>query len=164
MFGERRIQNELRLESIEVQILESQKALQIQIDDLKHHCKTQMQSIQSLDKKLQYLCVAADGEFAEVRQSLAQIDRSLSQKLEVLEVDVQRQQRLVKLGLKKIRQTLSEEQKQREYRLIEELYHSYHKILETKISKHELSELLLEICRHLEKGQTLEEGGRTSLK
>lgn len=156
MFGDRRSQNERRLEDIESQILESQKALQIQIDELKIQCQTQLQSMQSIDKKLQYLCAAADGEFAEVRQSLGQIDRDLSQRIEVLELRLQKQQRFLKLGLKKIRQTLSEEQKIREYRLVKELYQSYNKILETKISKHELSELFLEMRTQIENRQSLE--------
>jgi hypothetical protein len=162
MFGDKQTTNEVRIERLELQLLESQQVLQKQIDDLKKYCQTQAKSLKAIDKKLQYLCAAADGEFAEVRQSLDRTENDLSQKIEVLEVDVRQQHRLLKLGFKKIKQNLSEEQKQREYRLIEDLCQYYNQLLETKISKHEISDLLLEICCQLETRRTIKSNGETS--
>jgi hypothetical protein len=156
MFGDRQNKNQEKIEQLELKFLESQEALQRQIDDLKKYCQTQSKSLEAIEKKLQYLCAAADGEFADVRQSLEKTDRELSQKIELLEVETRRQNRLLKLGFKKIKQNLTEEQKQREYRLIEELYQYYNRILETKISKEEISELLLEVCYQLETRRVLE--------
>lgn len=158
MFGDR--QNKDKFDKFELQLIESQETLQRQIDDLKKYCQTQSKSLESLEKKLQYLCAAADGEFAEVRQSLDQTDQKLSQKIELLEVDVQKQHRLLKLGLRNIKKNLSEEQKQREYRLIEELYQYYNRILDTKISKDEISDILLEICYKIETRRTLESNSK----
>ncbi|MGB6166959.1 MAG: hypothetical protein WBF52_05180 [Geitlerinemataceae cyanobacterium] len=141
-------------------MIESQETLQRQIDELKKHCQLQSKSLESIEKKLQYLCAAADGEFAEIRQSLDRTDHKLSQKIELLEVDVQQQHRLLKLGLKKIKKNITEEQKQREYLLTEELYQYYNRILETKISRDEISDILLEICYKIEARQTLESNSK----
>lgn len=162
MFGDKNNKNESRIEQLELQLLESQQALQEQIDDLKKYCQTQAQSLKAIEKKLQYLCAAADGEFADVRQSLDRTENEFSRKIELLEFDARRQNRLLKIGFKKIKLNLSEEQKQREYRLIEELCQYYNQLLETKISKHELSDLLLEICCQLETRRKLESNGEGS--
>lgn len=148
MFRERKSKE--KIDKFELQLLELQQTFQGQIDDLKKYCQTHSKSLESIEKKIQYLCAAADGEFADVRQSLNCTDQDLSQKIELLEVDVQQQKRLLKLRFKKLKQNLSEEQKQREYRLIEELYQYYNRILDTKVSKNEISDLLLEICCQLE--------------
>lgn len=150
MFGEKVKQNEEKIERLESQLAATQQALQQQIDELKQYCRRQAQSLESIDKKLQYLCAAADGEFAEVRQSIEGVDRDLSQKVERLDLEIQRQHRWLKRGFKKIAQNLSEKHQQREYRLVEELCQYYNQMLETKISKDEMADLLLEISDRLE--------------
>jgi hypothetical protein len=162
MFGDRQTKNEERIEELELKLIESQQTLQKQIDELKQYCQTQVQSLKSIDQKLQYLCMAADGEFADVRQSLDRAERNLSQKLQFLEVDVLRQNRSLRLGLKKIKTRLSEEQKHREYRLVEELCQYYNRVLDTKISRDEISDLLLEICYKFEASRFLEANGENS--
>lgn len=162
MFGDRQNKNEERIEELELKLIESQQILQKQINELKQYCQTQAQSLESIEKKLQYLCMAADGEFADVRQSVDQTDQNLSQKLQLLEVDVLRQNRLLRLGLKKIKTSLSEEQKHREYRLIEELCQYYNRVLDTKLSRDEVSDLLLEICSKFEAFRVLEPNDKIS--
>lgn len=163
MFGEKAKQNEEKIEQLESQLAAAQQSLQEQIDELKQYCQRQAQSLESIDRKLQYLCAAADGEFADVRQSIAGIDRDLSPKVERLDLEIQRQHRWLKRGFKKIAQNLSEKHKQREYRLVEELCQYYNQMLETKISKDEMGDILLEICDRLETRHDLAANGGRAL-
>ncbi|HIK30925.1 MAG TPA: hypothetical protein IGS17_17125 [Oscillatoriales cyanobacterium M59_W2019_021] len=163
MFGEKAKQKEEKIERLEGQLVAAQQALQQQIDELKQHCQRQDRWLEAIERKLQYLCAAADGEFADVRQSIDAGDRDLSQKVERLDLEIQRQHRWLKRGFKKIAQNLSENHKQREYRLVEELCQYYNQMLETKISKDEMADILWEICDRLENRRDLAANGERAL-
>lgn len=147
LFGEQSRNYEDRFKELETEVANLRRDTLTQLSELKTLFANEISAVvDSIEKKLKYLSVTADEEFDRIRQTVDNNFQISSATLTVVEKNVKTQTSSLQEQVSQLRNHFEQELVDLRNYLLKDLESRYAHLLNTKLSREDLAEILFELC------------------
>lgn len=147
LFGEQSRDYEGRFQKLETELENVRRETLSRLNELKELFNSELNAaINSVEKKLKYLSATADEEFEEIRQTIERNFQLSTNTLNVVEKNLKSQTNSLQEQFSQMRSQFEQELSTLKNHLLEDLESRYSHLVETKLSRDDLAEILFELC------------------
>jgi ElaB/YqjD/DUF883 family membrane-anchored ribosome-binding protein len=147
LFGEQSRNYEGRFQQLEAELENVRRDMFSRLNELKGAFSSDLNTaIDSIEKKLKYLSATADEEFEDIRQTVERNFQLSTNTLTVAEKNLKSQTTNLQEQFSQMRSLFEQELSTLKNHLLEDLENRYSHLVETKLSRDDLAEILFELC------------------
>lgn len=147
LFGEQSRNYDGRFQQMEIELENLRRDVLSRVNELKGSLTNDLNTaIDSIEKKLKYLSATADEEFEDIRQTIDRNFQLSTNTLTVAEKNLKSQTSSLQEQFSQMRSLFEQELSTLKNHLLEDLENRYSHLVDTKLSRDDLAEILFELC------------------